>query len=203
MASYEGEAVYSSLKVGAVLACVISAIFAIVLGVSSTEPHLELTAMGPTVSEDPDPTVIAAAVIVFGQGILLALVLWAIGTIGNHVVALRKASVPTTKEPFTRPLPTSPLGTPLPPSPLGTPTPESRPRESTYDVVLDSLGSARARHVRRLIAAHTTNWLTIGALKSPDEVLIAVGLSDVKAEALRADLEEAGASVSVEEMDRE
>jgi hypothetical protein len=131
MASYEGEAVYSGLKVGTVLACVISAIFAIVLGVSSTEPHLELTAGVPTVSEDPDPTVIAAAVIVFGQGILLALVLWAIGTIGNHVVALRKASVPTAEEPFTRSLPTSPLGTPLPPSPLGTPTPESRPTEST------------------------------------------------------------------------
>ena len=56
--------------------------------------------------------------------------------------------------------------------------------------------------MRHLIAAHTTNSLTISALKSPDEVLIAVGLSDVKAEALRADLEEAGASVSVEEMDR-
>jgi hypothetical protein len=201
MASYEGEAVYSGLKVGAVVACVISAIFAIVLGVSSTEPHLELTAGGATISEDPDPTVIAAAVIVFGQGILLALVLWAIGTIGNHVVALRTALAPTAEQPFTRPQPTSPLGTPLPPSPLGTPTPEARPREVTYNVVLNSLGSARARGVRRLIAAHTTNWLTISALKSPN-VLIAVGLSDVKAEALRADLEEAGASASVEDTDR-
>jgi len=161
MASYEGEAVYSGLKVGAVLAGVISVILAIVLGVMSSEPHLELTAGGTTVSEDPDPTVITAAVIVFGQGILLALVLWAIGTIGNHVVALRKASVPTAEEPFTRPLPASPLGTPLPASPLRTPTPESLPREGTYDVVLHSLGSARARHVRRLIAAHTTNWLTM------------------------------------------
>jgi hypothetical protein len=202
MASYEGEAVYSGLKVGAVLAGLISVILAIVLGVMSTEPHIELTAGGATFSEDPDPTVITAAVIVFGQGILLALVLWAIGTIGTHVVALRKALAPTAEEPFTRPLPTSPLGTPLPPSPLGTPTPETRSREGTYDVVLDSLGSARARHVRRLIAAHTTNWLTVSALKSPNEVVIAVGLSDVKAEALRADLEEAGAMASVEEMDR-
>ncbi|HEX5914684.1 MAG TPA: hypothetical protein VFY54_16305 [Rubrobacter sp.] len=106
----------------------------------------------------------------------------------------------TVGEPFTRPLTTSPSGTPLPPSPLGTPTPETGPRESTYDVLLHSLGSARARGVRRLIAAHTTNWLTISALKSSN-VLIAVGLSDVKAEALRADLEEAGASASVEERD--
>jgi hypothetical protein len=44
------------------------------------------------------------------------------------------------------------------------------------------------------------NWPSISALKSPDEVLIAVGLSDVKAEALRADLEESGAMVSVEEI---
>jgi hypothetical protein len=197
--AYQGEGTYAVLKVAAVL----SIILAGVLAVGANDPRIEIDASGrPSITTDADPAVIATGVLVLGEGLLFGLVLWAIGTIGNHVVALRKESVPTAEEPFTRPQPTSPLGTPLPPSPLGTPTPESRPGESTYEVVLDSLGSARARHVRRLIAAHTTNWLTISALKSHDEVLIAAGLSDVKAEALRADLEEAGASVSVEEMDR-
>jgi hypothetical protein len=202
--AYQGEGTYAGLKVAAVVSIILAGVLAVALWLGADDPRIVIDASGrPSITTDADPAAIATGVLVLGEGLLFGLVLWAIGTIGNHVVALRKASVPTAEEPFTRPLPTSPLGTPLPPSPLGTPTPESRPRESTYEVVLDSLGSARARHVRRLIAAHTTNWLTVSALKSPDEVLIAVGLSDVKAEALRADLEEAGASVSVEEMDRE
>jgi hypothetical protein len=193
MASYEGEGTYSSLKVGAVVVGVLSVIGAIGIGLTSTEPHLELDAVqGVTVSEDADPTVIVAAIIVFAQGILLALVLWAIGTIGQHVVALRKASVRKVEEPFTRPIPAPP------PADL---TPESRPSgEQTYIVVLHSLGSARPRHLRRLVSGHTGDWIAISALKEPD-LVIASRLSDVKAEALRADLEEAGASASVEEQE--
>jgi len=192
MASYEGQATYSRLKVGAVVAGVISVILAIVLGSMSTGGHIEVDAIqGVTLSADPDPTLIVAAVIVFVQGTLLALVLWAIGTIGKRVVALGKASTAMTEEPFTRPLPTS-----LPPPPAGDGRPSDR--ERTYIVVLHGLDFARARRVRRLISAHTKDWVDIRALKEPD-VVIASRLSDVKAEALRADLEEAGANVSVEE----
>ena len=192
MASYEGQATYSSLKVGAVVAGVISVILAIVLGSMSIGGHIEVDAIqGVTLSSDPDPTLIAAAVIVFVQGTLLALVLWAIGTIGKRVVALGKASAAMTEEPFTRPLPTS---LPQPPARDGRPSDWER----TYIVVLHGLEFARARRVRRLISTHTKDWVAIGALKEPD-VVIASRLSDVKAEALRADLEEAGANVSVEE----
>jgi hypothetical protein len=90
MASYEGEGTYSGLKVGAIVVGVLSVIGAIGIGLTSTEPHLELDAVqGVTVSEDADPTVIVAAIIVFAQGILVALVLWAIGTIGQHVIRPR------------------------------------------------------------------------------------------------------------------
>jgi hypothetical protein len=192
MASYEGQATYSRLKVGAVVAGVISVILAIVLGSMSTGGHIEVDAIqGVTLSADPDPTLIVAAVIVFVQGTLLALVLWAIGTIGKRVVALGKASAAMTEEPFTRPLPTS-----LPSPPVR----ERRPsdRERTYIVVLHGLDFARARRVRRLISTHTKDWVDIRALKEPD-VVIASRLSGAKAEALRADLEEAGANVYVEE----
>jgi hypothetical protein len=192
MASYEGQATYSRLKVAAIVAGVISVILAIVLGWMSTGGHIEVDAIqGVTLSEDPDPTLIAAAVIVFVQGTLLALVLWAIGTIGKRVVALGMASPAVAEEPFTRPLPTS-----LPPPPAR----ERRPsdRERTYIIVLHGLDFATARRVRRLIRTHTKVWVDIKALKEPD-VVIASRLSGAKAEALRADLEEAGASVSVEE----
>jgi hypothetical protein len=192
MASYEGQATYSRLKVGAVVAGVISVILAIVLGSMSTGGHIEVDAIqGVTLSADPDPTLIVAAVIVFVQGTLLALVLWAIGTIGKRVVALGTASAAMTEEPFTRPLPTS-----LPSPPVR----ERRPsdRERTYIVVLHGLDFARPRRVRRLISTHTKDWVDIRALKEPD-VVIASRLSGAKAEALRADLEEAGANVYVEE----
>jgi hypothetical protein len=192
MASYEGQATYSRLKVGAVVAGVISVILAIVLGSMSTGGHIEVDAIqGVTLSSDPDPTLIAAAVIVFVQGTLLALVLWALGTIGKRVVALGKTSAAMAEEPSTRPLPT-----PLPPPPA-----RERPpidRERTYIVVLHGLEFAKARRVRRLIRTHTKDWVAISDLKEPD-VVIASRLSDAKAEALRADLEEAGANVSVEE----
>jgi hypothetical protein len=192
MTAYEGQATYSSLKVGAVVAGVISVILAIVLGSMSTGGHIEVDAtQGVTLSADPDPTLIAAAVIVFVQGTVLALVLWAVATIGKRVVALGKASAPMAEEPFTRPLPTS---LPQPPTRDGSPS----DRERTYIVVLHGLEFARARRVRRLISTHTKDWIAISALKEPD-VVIASRLSDVKAEALRADLKEAGASVSVEE----
>jgi hypothetical protein len=192
MASYEGQATYSRLRVGAVVAGVISVILAIVLGSMSTGGHIEVDAtQGVTLSADPDPTLIAAAVIVFIQGTMLALVLWAIGTIGKRVVALGKTSAATAEEPFTRPLPTS-----LPPPPAR----ERRPsnREHTYILVLHGLEFATARRVRRLIHTHTKDWVAISDLKEPD-VVIASRLSDAKAEALRADLVEAGANVSVEE----
>jgi hypothetical protein len=192
MASYEGQATYSRLKVGAVVAGVISVILAIVLGSMSTGGHIEVDAMqGVTLSADPDPTLIAAAVIVFVQGTLLALVLWGIGTIGKRVVALDKTSAAMAEEPSKGPLPT-----PLPPPPA-----RERPpidRERTYIVVLHGLEFAKARRVRRLIRTHTKDWVAISDLKEPD-VVIASRLSDAKAEALRADLEEAGANVSVEE----
>jgi hypothetical protein len=192
MASYEGQATYSRLKVGAFVAGVISVILAIVLGSMSTGGHIEVDAIqGVTLSSDPDPTLIAAAVIVFVQGTMLALVLWAIGTIGKRVVALGKASAAMAEEPFTRPLPTS-----LPPPPASDRRPSDR--EHTYIVVLHGLDFARARRVRRLISTHTKDWVDISALKEPD-VVIASRLSAAKAEALRADLEEAGANVYVEE----
>jgi hypothetical protein len=192
MASYEGQATYSRLKVGAFVAGVISVILAIVLGSMSTGGHIEVDAIqGVTLSADPDPTLIAAAVIVFVQGTLLALVLWAIGTIGKRVVALGKASTAMAEEPFTRPLPTS-----LPPAPARDGRPSDRQR--TYFVVLHGLEFATARRVRRLIHSHTKDWVVISDLKEPD-VVIASRLSSAKAEALRADLEEAGAKVSVEE----
>jgi hypothetical protein len=192
MASDEGQATYSRLKVGAVVAGVISVILAIVLGSMSTGGHIEVDAIqGVTLSAEPDPTLIAAAVIVFVQGTLLALVLWAIGTIGKRVVALGKASAAMAEEPFTPPLPTS-----LPPPPAR----ERRPvdRERTYIVVLHGLEFAKARRVRRLIRTYTKGRVAISDLKEPD-VVIASRLSGAKAEALRADLEEAGANVSVEE----
>jgi hypothetical protein len=192
MTAYEGRATYSSLKVGAVVAGVISVILAIVLGSMSTGGHIEVDAIqGVTLSTDPDPTLIVAAVIVFVQGTLLALALWAIATVGKHVVALGKASAAMAEEPFTRALPTS-----LPPPPAR----DGRPSdgERTYIVVLHGLEFATARRVRRLICTHTKDWVVIGALKEPD-VVIASRLSGAKAEALRADLEEAGANVYVEE----
>jgi hypothetical protein len=192
MSSYEGQATYSGLKVGAVVAGVISVILAIVLGSMSTGGHIEVDAIqGVTLSADPDPTMIAAALIVFVQGTLLALVLWAIGTVGKRVVALGKASAAMAEEPFTRPLLTS-----LPPPPARDGRPSDRQR--TYIVVLHGLEFATARRVRRLIRTHTKDWVVINDLKKPD-VVIASRLSAAKAEALRADLEEAGASVFVEE----
>jgi len=192
MASYEGQATYSRLKVAAVVAGVISVILAIVLGWMSTGGHIEVDEIqGVTLSADPDPTLIAAAVIVFVQGTLLALVLWAIGSIGKRVVALGMASTAVAEEPFTRPLPTS-----LPPPPARNERPSDR--ERTYIVVLHGLEFAKARRVRRLIRTYTNDWVAISDLKEPD-VVIASLLSGAKAEALRADLEEAGASVSVEE----
>jgi hypothetical protein len=192
MASHEGQANYSRLQVCAVIAGVISVILATVLGWMSTGGHIEVDAIqGVTLSADPDPTLVAAAVIVFVQGTLLALVLWAIGTIGKRVVALGKASAAMAEEPFTRPLPT-----PLPPPPARDGRPSDRQR--TYIVVLHGLEFATARRVRRLIHTHTKDWVVISDLKEPD-VVIASRLSGAKAEALRADLEEAGAKVSVEE----
>jgi hypothetical protein len=194
MASHEGQANYSRLQVCAVIAGVISVILATVLGWMSTGGHIEVDAIqGVTLSADPDPTLIAAAVIVFVQGTVLALVLWAIGTIGKRVVALSKASAAMAEEPYTRRLPTS----------LPAPPPPSRERrlsdrERTYIVVLHGLEFARARRVRRLIRTYTKDWVAISDLKEPD-IVIASRLSVVKAEALRADLEEAGANVSVEE----
>jgi hypothetical protein len=176
----------------AVVAGVISVILAIALGSMSTGGHIEVDAIqGVTLSADPDPTLIAAAVIVLVQGTLLALVLWAVGTIGKRVVALDKAAPAMAEEPFTPPLPTS-----LPPPPARVRRPSDR--ERTYMVVLHGLEFARARRVRRLIRAHTKDWVVISDLKEPD-VVIASRLSGAKAEALRADLEEAGANVSVEE----
>ena len=64
--------------------------------------------------------------------------------------------------------------------------------------MLHGLEFAKARRVRRLIRTYTKDWVAISDLKEPD-VVIASRLSDAKAEALRADLEEAGANVSVEE----
>src|SRR4029453_3542973 len=158
MASYEGQATYSRLKGSAVVAGVISVILAIVLGSMSTGGHIEVDAMqGVTLSADPDPTLIAAAVILFVQGTLLALILWAIGTIGKRVVALGKASGAMAEEPFTRPLPTS-----LPPPPARDGRPGDRQR--TYIVVLHGLEFATARRVRRLIHSHTNDWVVISDL---------------------------------------
>lgn len=191
---YQGEGAYAGLKVAAVISAILAGIVAVALWFGADDPRIEIDALGnPSITTDADPAVIAAGVLILGEGILLGLVFWAIGTIGNHVVALRKAAG-RVEEPFT---------VPLPPSPLEIPSSDTR-REDVdrmYDVVLHRLGSARGREVRRLIAAHTNNWFGISSLKSTD-VRIAVGLSDFKAEALRADLEEAGARASVEETDR-
>jgi hypothetical protein len=181
--AYEGEATYSALKVGSVVAGVVAVTLAIVVFSFADEPHIEFDASGSlSVSEDPDPTVVAAAVVVLGQGILLALVLWAIGTIGNHVVALRKGSVSDADG--SRPAQTPPTALPEPPKANDGPT---------YAVVLHSLGSANPRKVRRLIQGYIGAWYELRSLSQPD-IVIASHLTEAKAAALLADLEEAGAS---------
>ena len=95
---YEGEGAYSALKVAAILSVILSAVLAIVLWTGANDPRLDVDALGnPTISTDADPIVVAAGVVVLGEGLLLALVLWAIGTIGTHVVTLRKQVAPVTE----------------------------------------------------------------------------------------------------------
>jgi hypothetical protein len=71
-----------TLKVAAVVGVVLAGVLAVALWFGADDPRIEIDASGsPTITTDPDPALIAAGVLVLGEGLLFGLVLWAIGTI--------------------------------------------------------------------------------------------------------------------------
>jgi hypothetical protein len=185
--AYEGEGAYSGLKAAAILSVILSVVLAVVLWIGADDPRLDVDALGnPTISTDTDPIVIAAGVIVLGEGILLALVLWAIGTIGGHVVALRKQVAPITASPPEEPSPSSPLAS-----------------AATYSVILNDLGKADPERVSRLVFAYSDGDQEPdpASLRTSGALTIATGLSYAYAEPLRASLVSEGARVEMLEDD--
>jgi hypothetical protein len=77
---------------------ILAGILAVALWFGANDPRIVIHASGgPNITTDPDPAVIAAGVLVLGEGKLFGLVSWAIGTIGSHVVELHKQVTPLQK----------------------------------------------------------------------------------------------------------
>ena len=202
--AYQGEGTYAGLKAGAVLASLFSVALAVALFVGADDPRVELDPQGgPFISTDPDPVVIVAAVLVLGEGILLAFVLWAIGTIGNHVIALRKQVAPMSGVATT---PMGERGTTAPPgtlAPAAGSTPQhAEPPESgstsTYGIFLFTRGTASANQLRKIVRRYSEQDPEWQIMEEKD-VAIASRLAYVNADAMREDMEEAGAVVELRE----
>jgi hypothetical protein len=198
--AYEGEGAYSALKVAAILSVVLSAVLAIVLWTGANDPRLDVDALGnPTISTEADAIVIAAGVVVLGEGLLLALVLWAIGTIGTHVVALRQQVAPMTETHSA----TARVTRGFPPAPQMAEESSTSSRiapATTYSIILNDLGTAAPERVSRLVREYSSGEQDPdpASLRTPDAV-IASGLSYAYAEPLRAELAKRGATVEMVE----
>lgn len=88
--SYKGSGSYRALQVFAVLNFIGAAILSIVIWANASQPSLDFDAFGnAAVNDEANPVLIVAGVLILGEGILVSMVAWALGTIGEHVVALR------------------------------------------------------------------------------------------------------------------
>jgi hypothetical protein len=69
--AYQGEGAYAGLKVAAVVSVILAGIVAVALWFGANDPRIVIDASGgPSITTDPDPAVIAAGVLVLGEGLL-------------------------------------------------------------------------------------------------------------------------------------
>ena len=86
----EGRGAYNFLQVFAVLNALAAAIIAIVLISNSKQTDASFDILGNlTTDESTDPTIVAAAVVVAAEGLLVSVGAWALASIGHHVLSIR------------------------------------------------------------------------------------------------------------------
>ena len=151
---YEGEGTYAFLKAAALVTLILTVIVAIVLLRESNNFWVGLLALV--------------------EGMVLSAVLWAIGTIGVHVVAIRSEVAPVTAVPI------------VPPRP-----------PTTYSIVLRGMGGANADWIAKTVRGYADQRIDPGDVVAG--AVLASGLTYAYAEPLREALTRRGADVEMRE----
>jgi hypothetical protein len=182
--AYEGEGTYSALKFLAVVNVVLATVAAIAVWAQANEPRLEFDSLGnPTVATNIAPDVVALGAIILGEGILLALILWALGTMGLHVIALRREIAPLAEA--------ERMAFPAPPTPAAA-------ADARFNVVLSDIGTADPQRIKSLVREYSDGKQDPGLETIRPAAVIASGLTYASAEPLRASLQKNGSTAELQ-----
>jgi hypothetical protein len=145
MATSSGSASFGILKVASVLTAVGAAILAIVVWASASEPQLGFDAFGEiSITRESSGVKIATGFAIAVVGLVQAALLWAIASIGEHVIALRSQPLATASTaPPTRPVGSADASTTAP-------AVSSLPSGTVYEFRVTSAGKKPDKAVQML-----------------------------------------------------
>jgi hypothetical protein len=183
----EGEGAYSALKGIAIANGIASVIVAIILWYHADAPHLVFDG-GVEVSTAADPTIVLEGFLVLAEGVVVSILLWAVGTVGQHVVAVRRQVAPV--QPVVARLPAAPL------VPGGDVRPDALP--PGYAIVINDLGGVDPASINQIVRKYTDIDVPMNVIV-PGGVLVA-GLGFASAGPVRGALRKKGVDVEMREV---
>jgi hypothetical protein len=188
--SYEGAAVATFLRGFAPVVAILSTVAAIVVWSTAGQPHVVLDGGEPYVSTGVNAATILAGFLVLGEGILLALLTYAIGVTVDHLIAIRRqidsgtarlvatdASIGMSMDEPTRGLDSLPV---------------------TYRLVLVSVGQD-AKGVKQILEAQSNwHWSERELRREGAGTILGSSLTEARAHALREALAARGVVAEIE-----